>query len=123
MTHISKEEFDGIGKDYKGIYEDYQEIFPMRKGRRTAFLPGHGTTLYTEGVHFIVDGDYTHLPVLDKSNAEEGLAYQSCGSYQVVSKLYRITEAYAAENELIYLDRVTTSEGDFALPGSDVYSA
>ena len=54
MLHISKADFDRIGADYKGVYMDYQGVFPKRKGRRVAFLPGHGTTLYTEGIHFIV---------------------------------------------------------------------
>ena len=121
MEHISKEAFDKIGADYKGIYEDYQGVFPQRKGRRTAFLPGHGTTLFTEGIHFIVDGDYSHLPELNKSNAEEGAAYRFCNTCQYVQSIYRITEDYAKENELMYLDRVITSAGDFALQGSDVF--
>lgn len=123
MNHISKEQYDRIGADYKGVYQDYQGAFPQRKGRRTAFLPGHGTTLFTEGIHFLVDGDYKHLPELNKSNAEVGAAYRFCDSYQIVQSVYRITEEYAAENELMYLDRVITNSGDFALPGSEIYSA
>ena len=121
MEHISKQDFASIGDDFKGIYMDYQGVFPKRKGRRTAFLPGHGTTLYTEGIHFLVDGDYTHLPVLTKENAEEGAAYL-CGSndYHIVQRIYRISEEYARENGLVYLDRVQTTIGDFALPGSDI---
>ena len=122
MLHISKADFDRIGADYKGVYMDYQGVFPKRKGRRVAFLPGHGTTLYTEGIHFIVDGDYSHLPVLCKANAEEGAAYQFGGGVLFVKRIYRISEDYANENSLLYLDRVETSAGDFALPGSDTIS-
>lgn len=119
MNHISKEQYDRIGADYKGVYQDYQGAFPQRKGRRTAFLPGHGTTLFTEGIHFLVEGDYRHLPALCKDNAEVGAAYRFCDGYQIVQRVYRISEEYAAENELTYLDRVTTSAGDFALSDGD----
>lgn len=122
MLHISKADFDRIGTDYKGVYMDYQGVFPKRKGRRVAFLPGHGTTLYTEGIHFIVDGDYSHLPILCKENAEEGAAYQFGGDVLYVKRIYRISEEYASENSLLYLDRAETSVGDFALPGSDTIS-
>ena len=123
MLHISKAEFDRIGADYKGVYMDYQGTHPQRKGRRVAFLPGHGTTLYTEGIHFIVDGDYSHLPILCKANAEESAAYQFGGGVLYVKRIYRISEEYASENSLLYLDRAETSAGDFALPGSDTISA
>lgn len=119
MLHISKADFDRIGADYKGVYMDYHGTHPQRKGRRTAFLPGHSTTLFVEGVHFIVDGDYSHLPILCKENAEEGAAYQFGGDYLIVSRIYRISLEYARENHLTYLDRVETSMGDFALPGSN----
>ena len=119
MIHISKAEFDRIGADYKGVYMDYQGTHPQRKGRRVAFLPGHGTTLFAEGIHFIVDGDYSHLPILCKENAEEGAAYQFGGGILCVNRIYRISKEYANENSLLYLDRVETSAGDFALPGSD----
>lgn len=122
MMHISKADFDRIGADYKGVYMDYQGTHPQRKGRRVAFLPGHGTTLYTEGIHFVVDDDCTHLPVLCKENAEEGAAYQFGGSILYVHRIYRIGEEYANDNSLLYLDRVETSIGDFALPGSDTIS-
>ena len=106
----------------KTVYMDYQGTHPQRKGRRVAFLPGHGTTLYTEGIHFVVDDDCTHLPVLCKENAEEGAAYQFGGSILYVHRIYRIGEEYANDNSLLYLDRVETSIGDFALPGSDTIS-
>ena len=119
MMYISKADFDRIGNDYKGVYSDYQGHYPQRKGRRTAFLPGHGTTLFTEGIHFVVEGDCGHLPALCKDNAEVGAAYRFCDGYQIVQRVYRISEEYAAENELTYLDRVTTSTGDFALSDGD----
>ena len=100
MLHINKADFDRIGADYKGVYMDYQGVFPKRKGRRVAFLPGHGTTLYTEGIHFIVDGDYSHLPILCKENAEEGAAYQFGGDVLYVKRIYRISREYARETIL-----------------------
>lgn len=56
MLHISKADFDRIGADYKGVYMDYDGKHPEWRGRRVAFLPGHGTTLFIEGVSFeIID--------------------------------------------------------------------
>lgn len=56
MEHITKKEFDKIPEDYKGRFLDFYGTHPEWKGRRTAFLPGHGTTLFVEGVSFeIVD--------------------------------------------------------------------
>ena len=123
MLHISKAGFDRIGADYKGVYMDYNGTHPQRKGRRVAFLPGHGTTLYTEGIHFIVDGDYSHLPILCKATAEEGAAYQFADGVLYVKRIYRISPEYARENHLAYLERVETSVGDFALPDGDTINA
>ena len=124
MEHISKKAFASIGDDYKSVYMDYQGVFPKRKGRRTAFLPGHGTTLFTEGIHFLVDGEYTHLPGLTKENAEEGAAYRfGDNDFLIVQRIYRISEEYARENGLAYLDRVQTTAGDFALPEGDTLAS
>lgn len=119
MLRISKADFDRISADYKGVYMDYQGTHPQRKGRLVAFLPGHGTTLFTEGIHFIVDGDYSHLPILCKENAEEGAAYQFGGDVLYVKRIYCISPEYARENHLAYLERVETSVGDFGLPDGD----
>ena len=123
MLHISKADFDRISADYKGVYIDYHGTHPKRKGRRVAFLPGHGTTLYTEGIHFIIDDDFSHLPALCKENAEEGAAYQFGGGVLYVKRIYRISPEYARENHLAYLERVETSIGDFALPDGDTINA
>lgn len=57
MERITKQQWDAIPKDYKGRFLDYHGTHPEWKGRRTAFLPGHGTTLFIEGVSFeIIDG-------------------------------------------------------------------
>lgn len=122
MIHISKEEFNKIPSGYKSTYLDTDGAHPERKGRRVAFLPGHGTTLLTEGIHFLVDGDSSHLPVLEKKNAEEGAAYQFAGGLAFVKRLYRLTEQEAKEQGVLYIDRVETTAGDFALPGGDVVS-
>lgn len=121
MRIITKEQFAKIGNDYKGIFYDYHGTHPEHKGRRTAFLPGEGTVLSIEGVHFLVDGDYSHLPILHKRNAVVGCAYQSAGGVQFVRRVYRLTEEQAEEYDCMYLDRVETTLGDFALPGSDIY--
>lgn len=55
MPHITQAEYDAIGSDYKGVYHDYYEDHPGWKGRRTAMLPGHGTTLFIEGLSFVID--------------------------------------------------------------------
>lgn len=117
MRIISKEEFDRIHKNLKSVYEGTS---PEWKGRRAAFLPGDGYNLSIEGVDFLVDGDYEHLPVLEKENAHVGYCYKFAGGYTQVRKIYRLSEEYAKANELIYLDRVTTTDGDFALAGSDL---
>lgn len=121
MKTITKEQFTRIGADYKGVFSDYQGKMPWHKGRRMAFLPGEGTKLFLEGVHFLVDGDYSHLPILIKDNAREGCAYQSASGYQIVKRVYRLTAEQAEEWGVMYLDRVETTMGDFALLGSDVY--
>ena len=61
------------------------------------------------------------LPVLEKVNAVPGCFYAFCGGWQQLHRIYRITEVYAAENDLMHLDRCETSVGNFALPGSDIY--
>lgn len=55
MPHITQAEYDAIGNDYKGPYHDYHEDHPGWKGRRTAMMPGHGTTLFIEGLSFVID--------------------------------------------------------------------
>ena len=121
MNIITKEQYSRIGSDYKGVFSDYQGKMPWHKGRRMSFLPGEGTALFLEGVHFLVEGDYNHLPILCKDNAREGCAFQSAGGYQIVNRVYRLTEEQAEEWGCMYLDRVETTMGDFALPGSDIY--
>ncbi len=104
-------------------YTDYDGVHPKWKGRRCSFLPGHGATLFVEGVHFIVLDDNSYLPVLQKDNAEEGLCYKGAGNgVMFVQRLYRLTEEQAKADRLVYLDRVVTSAGEFALPGSDIRS-
>ena len=55
IIHISKKDFDAIPSDYKGVYKDFDNAHPEWKGRKTAFLPGHGTALFIEGVSFVID--------------------------------------------------------------------
>lgn len=128
MKIISKKDFNAIPDAYRGVFFDYQGTHPEWKGRRTAFLPGEGTTLFIEGVHFLVDGDYSHLPVMHKNNARVGDCYLFSGGYIEVTKVYRISEEYAKEHDLYQLDRVdfihyyrnAAIPGSCALPGSDI---
>ena len=57
LPRISQKDYDAIPQDYKGVYADYDGKHPEWAGRRTAFLPGHGTTLFIEGVSFIIEPD------------------------------------------------------------------
>lgn len=60
MEQITRSQFLAIPKAYRGVYSDVQGVHPEWKGRRTAFLPGHGTTLFIEGVSFeIVDAGHS----------------------------------------------------------------
>lgn len=55
MPHLPLREYENIPKDYRGTYQDYSGDHPDWKGRRTAFLDEHGTTLFIEGISFIID--------------------------------------------------------------------
>lgn len=52
MKYITKAEYEKIPDDYKGQYLDFDGLHPEWKGRKVAFLPGCGTTLFIEGVSF-----------------------------------------------------------------------
>ena len=88
----------------------------------------HGCTLLTEGLHFLVEDDYGHLPWLEKANAKVGACYQMPGGYLQVTEIIRYTEEEARERDLYYLDHVRyiqhakwgTVDGGCALAGSDV---
>ena len=93
-------------------------------GRRNLMVGGpNGCELLTEGLHFLIEGDYSNLPVLHKSNAIVGAAYQGPGNdHFILKRIYRVSEEYAHEHQLICLERVETSFADFALPGGDMRS-
>lgn len=125
LVHISKKEFNAIPSENKSIYQDYDGLHPQRAGRRVAFLHGHGNPLLIEGIHFIVDRDQSHLPVLCKENAEVGAMYQGAGGPCTVTRVYQLTDAEAAARDLIYLERAEARMADgrtveFALPGSAI---
>lgn len=52
MVRITQAEYDAIYHDYKCIWQAYFGDHPEWLGRRCAFLPGYGTTLFIEGVSF-----------------------------------------------------------------------
>lgn len=55
MEYITKVQYAAIPDDYKGKYLDFDGKHPEWAGRRTAFLPGHGTALFIEGVSFEIN--------------------------------------------------------------------
>lgn len=55
MPHLTLREFENIPEEYRGTYQAYSDVHPDWKGRRTAFLNNHGTTLFIEGVSFVID--------------------------------------------------------------------
>lgn len=66
---ITEQEYDKIPESYKGQYQDYDGRHPEWKGKRTAFLPGHGTTLFIEGVSFLIDDSYRKPPLSSQVKA------------------------------------------------------
>lgn len=71
-------------------------------------------------IFLAVPKDPEQLPGLEKANAIPGCCYGFAGGVIWLHEIYRISEEYAKENELVYLDRVKTSHADYAVPGSDV---
>ena len=58
MKRITQTEYDAIGSDFKGVWEDYWGDRPEWKGRRTAMLAEHGTRFFIEGVSLeIISGE------------------------------------------------------------------
>ena len=136
MKHYTKEEW--AREQYTGRWEDSPfnlsrveagELPAGYIGRRNVMLGGdRGCELLTEGVHFLVEDDYSHLPWLTKENAMVGACYRHPGGYIEVTRVYRLTEEEAREHELWYLDRASyiqhakwgTAETGCALAGSDL---
>lgn len=54
LIEISRHEYQQIPDGYRSTYSDLQGNYPELKGRRCSFLPGFGTTLFIEGLHYIV---------------------------------------------------------------------
>ena len=58
MKRITQSEYDAIGSDFKGTWQDYYGDYPEWKGRRTAMLAEYGTRLFIEGVSLeIISGE------------------------------------------------------------------
>ena len=132
----SKEEW--AREQYKGRWEaspfnldrvEAGELHPYYIGRRNVMVGGErGCTLLTEGLHFLVEGEYDQLPWLCKDNAMVGACYRFPGGYIEVTEIYRLTEEEAQELDLYHLDRVDYVQhapwgsvpGGCALAGSDI---
>lgn len=56
IKFINKETWNKISEDYKGIYEDYQEVAPELKGKKTLLANENGATvLLFEDIHFKIE--------------------------------------------------------------------
>ena len=102
MEIISKEYYDKLSKDYKGIFNDYRGDSPELKGRRTWLKK---SVLLVEGIHFLVDGDYSHLPTLCKENVKIGGAYKFCNGYMILNGIETLTDEFMKEHELYYREQ------------------
>lgn len=71
IIHITSNDYSAIPDDYKGVYEDFDGKHPEWKGCKTAFLPGHGTTLFIEGVSFVIDNNRPSLDQIVKTAADK----------------------------------------------------
>lgn len=78
---------------------------------------------YGDIIYCGVPADCSVLPVISVKNAVEGAYFAWCGGAQIVHEVYSISDEYARENHLVYLDRVKTSAGDYALHDGRVSSA
>lgn len=61
-----------------------------------------------------------NLPVLSLDNAKIGAFYRFCDGWQRLDNIYKISEEYAKEHQLYYMERATTTDWngnkhDFAL--------
>lgn len=57
MKKITLKEYNAIGKDYRGVYSDFQGTDPELKGKRTMLeydKETGGTVLIFEGIHFVI---------------------------------------------------------------------
>lgn len=116
---FTKEEYAHIPAAQKGV----------RDGRRTVAFNGNTAV---EGIDYLVEHDYTHLPVLHKNTARVGEFFTDGYACVQVLELTRLTDKEAWEQDLLYLDRVRTLRrwpGNtrnltmcYALPGSDIRS-
>ena len=86
MERITKSQYLAIPKAYRGTFEDVRGDHPEWKGRRTAFLPGHGTVLFIEGVSFEIVDDVKHYAVCI-SDADGGSGEMKCTEYIKAWKL------------------------------------
>lgn len=125
MVRIFKEaEFAQIPDCKKGIQNGRRAVV-VRNGQDT------GYETIVEGIDFLVEHDYSHLPILNKATAKEDEFFSFGGKDCVlVEKLVRLSEAEAEKQDLYHLDRVRYQRywpknpscpiGSCALPGSDI---
>lgn len=83
--------------------------------------PENELELVAECIRLAVEDNALDLPILTKQNAKVGGIYAFAGGSLIVQRIYRLTEQEAEDMGCMYLDRVTTTAGDFALGGSDIH--
>lgn len=59
MERITRTEFEKLPREWKEPWHDYWGDHPEWLGKWTSFLPGHGTTLFIEGVSFEIVEEVT----------------------------------------------------------------
>lgn len=70
VEHISQKDWDDIPADYKGVYSDCFGDHPDWNGRKTAFLPGHGTQLFIAGISFVIDKEKSLDQLISKAEKQ-----------------------------------------------------
>ena len=115
MEQITRSQFLAIPKAYRGVYSDVQGVHPEWKGRRTAFLPGHGIAGADETVDLAAQGfqhgRHTGGVIFKRNDFElEGLL-------SVVGLCPEVDQSFAgAQNRGADADHEPLHSGDMARP-------
>lgn len=100
------------------INKNEQINFKEIDGRRTFSQNGK---ILVEGVHFLVNGEYDHLPTLDKDNAVVGNAYKFCDGYMILKSIRTVTDEEIKKFQLRFKMQFTaqshTSGGSYEIGG------
>ena len=64
MHYITEKKYNKLHADYRGIFQDYQELSPELKGKRTMMLPDNGG-LAIEGANLTIVSDFERDLILN----------------------------------------------------------